>query len=443
MQHTEGIGAPGLSHPHENPKGTHMSYEEAKKLDDAYVMHTFGRSPVEFVGGHGMYLTDDKGNDYLDFLAGIAVNCLGYHHESLDRAVADQASRLLHVSNYFQIEHRGEVARMLSQVANAGAGEPAAASPDEPQLWRTFFGNSGAEANECAIKLARLHAKRGGNGGYDIVCLNKSFHGRTMETIAATMQGWAQDPFKPLPGGFVAIDANDVEALRAVFAERGSNICAVLLEPIQGESGVHPMTQEFMDEVRRLTSEHGALMMCDEVQCGMFRTGHALGFQAYGVVPDVFTLAKSLGGGVPMGACVARAEVSEAFRPGDHGSTFGGGPLACAAAECVLGELISGTAPEGEQGAGYLAHVREVGGYLAEQLGVLPNVSEVRGAGLMLGAELEAGLPDVHELVAKALEQGAVINATGPTTLRFLPPLVCTKADVDKLVAILADVLGE
>lgn len=419
-----------------------MSYEEAKKLDDAYVMHTFGRSPVEFVGGHGMYLTDDKGNDYLDFLAGIAVNCLGYHHPALDAAVSGQVAKLLHVSNYFQIEHRGEVARLLSQAANAGKGEPSAASPDEPQLWRTFFGNSGAEANECAIKLARLHAKRGGNGGYDIVCLNKSFHGRTMETIAATMQGWAQDPFKPLPGGFVAIDANDVEALRAVFAERGSNICAVLLEPIQGESGVHPMTQEFMDEVRRLTSENGALMMCDEVQCGMFRTGHAFGFQAYGVVPDVFTLAKSLGGGVPMGACVAKAEVSEAFKPGNHGSTFGGGPLACAASECVLNELIGGTAPEGEEGAGYLAHVREVGAYLAEQLGKLPHVTEVRGAGLMLGAELEAGMPDAHELVNKALEKGAVINATGPTTLRFLPPLVCTKADVDKLCEILCDLLA-
>ena len=419
-----------------------MSYEEAKKLDDAYVMHTFGRSPVEFVGGHGMYLTDDAGTDYLDFLAGIAVNCLGYHNPKLDAAVASQAAKLLHVSNYFQIEHRGEVARRLSQLANATEGEPKDASPDEPQLWRTFFGNSGAEANECAIKLARLHAKRGGNGGYDIVCLNKSFHGRTMETIAATMQSWAQDPFKPLPGGFVAIDANDVEALQAVFAERGSNICAVLLEPIQGESGVHPMTQEFMAEVRRLTSEHGALMMCDEVQCGLFRTGHVFGFQAYGVVPDVFTLAKSVAGGIPMGACVAKAEVSEAFKPGDHGSTFGGGPLACAAAECVLDELTEGTAPEGEPGAGYLDHVREVGAYLADELGKLPHVTEVRGAGLMLGAVLEAGLPDAHELVARALEKGAVINATGPTTLRFLPPLVCTKADVDALCAILREVLA-
>ena len=418
-----------------------MSFEDAKKLDDAYVMHTFGRSPVEFVGGEGMRLTDSEGNEYLDFLGGIAVSCLGYDHPVLVNAVQEQASKLLHVSNYFHIEHRGEVARRIAQLANAGFGAPRDASPDAPEQWRTFFANSGAEANECAIKLARLWAKRGGNGGFDIVCLNKSFHGRTMETIAATMQGWAQDPFQPLPGGFLSIDANDVEGLREVFAQKGSGICAVLLEPIQGESGVHPMTREFMEEVRSLTSEYGALMICDEVQTGLFRTGWALAFQSYGVVPDVFTLAKAIAGGVPMGACVAKAEVSEAFRPGDHGSTFGGGPLACAAADAVLTELTEGDAPEGKPGEGYLEHVRGVGEYLAEQLAQLPHVAEVRGSGLIQGAELEAGLPDAHELVAAALEAGAIINATGPTTLRFLPPLVCARADVDELCSILSDVL--
>ena len=418
-----------------------MSFEDAKKLDDAYVMHTFGRSPVEFVGGEGMRLTDSEGNEYLDFLGGIAVSCLGYDHPVLVNAVQEQASKLLHVSNYFHIEHRGEVARRIAQLANAGFGAPKDASPDAPEQWRTFFANSGAEANECAIKLARLWAKRGGNGGFDIVCLNKSFHGRTMETIAATMQGWAQDPFQPLPGGFLSIDANDVEGLREVFAQKGSGICAVLLEPIQGESGVHPMTREFMEEVRSLTSEYGALMICDEVQTGLFRTGWALAFQSYGIVPDVFTLAKAIAGGVPMGACVAKAEVSEAFRPGDHGSTFGGGPLACAAADAVLTELTEGDAPEGKPGEGYLEHVRGVGEYLAEQLAQLPHVVEVRGSGLIQGAELEAGLPDAHELVAAALEAGAIINATGPTTLRFLPPLVCTRADVDELCSILSDVL--
>lgn len=419
-----------------------MSYVEAKQLDDAYVMHTFARSPVEFTGGHGMYLTDDAGREYLDFLAGIAVNCLGYGHPSVTKAVTEQGAKLLHVSNYFQIEHRGEVARMLSQAANAGEGEASAASPDEPQLWRTFFGNSGAEANECAIKLARLWAKRGGNGGSQIVCLNKSFHGRTMETIAATMQNWAQDPFRPLPGGFIAIDANDVEALRAAFDAHGADICAVLLEPIQGESGVHPMTAEFMRTVRELTSEHGALMVCDEVQCGLFRTGKPFGFQLTGVVPDAFTVAKSIAGGVPMGACVAKAEVSEAFRPGDHGSTFGGGPLACAVSEAVLSELIGGTAPGGKAGRGYAGHVAEVGTYLANRLAALPHVVDVRGAGLIQACDLEPGCPDAHDVVARALEAGLVINATGPVTLRFLPPLVCTRADVDKMTDILSGVLS-
>lgn len=412
-----------------------MSFEEAKALDDAYVMHTFARSPYEFVGGEGMYLEDAAGKRYLDFLGGIAVSSLGYNHPALVGALQAQAGKLLHVSNYFHIEHRGEVAKRLSELANAGEGADAA------QQWRTFFANSGAEANECAIKLARLWAKRGGNGGYDIVCLNKSFHGRTMETIAATMQSWAQDPFQPLPGGFVAIDANDVDALHQLFAERGRNICAVLLEPIQGESGVHPMTQEFMDAVRSECTAAGALMMCDEVQCGIFRTGKPFGFQRYGMVPDVFTVAKGIAGGVPMGGCVAKAEISEAFHVSDHGTTFGGGPLACAAAEVVLTELMEGDAPEGKPGAGYAEHISEVGAYMATELAKLPHVIEVRGAGLMLGAELEAGLPDAHELVAQALEAGLVMNATGPTTLRFLPPLICTKADVDAAVSILGKLL--
>lgn len=411
-----------------------MSLEEAKKLDDTYVMHTFSRSPVEFVGGEGMYLEDAEGKKYLDFLAGIAVNCLGYNHPKLTSAINEQAGKLLHVSNYFHIEHRGNVAKRINDMANEGT--------DGTQLWRTFFGNSGAEANECAIKLARLWAKRGGNGGFDIVCLNKSFHGRTMETIAATMQSWAQDPFQPLPGGFIAIDANDTEALHALFAERGANICAVMLEPIQGESGVHPMTQEFMEAVREECNASGALMICDEVQVGVYRTGKPFGFQNYDVVPDVFTMAKAIAGGVPMGACAAKAEIADAFKVSDHGSTFGGGPLACAAADCVLSELMEGTAPDGEPGAGYAAHVSEVGVYLAEKLAALPHVVEVRGMGLIQGVELEAGLPDAHELVAKALEAGLVMNATGPTTFRFIPPLVCTKADVDAAAEILASILA-
>lgn len=414
-----------------------MTLEQAKALDEQYVMHTFSRYPVEFVGGEGMYLYDSEGKRYLDFLAGIAVNCLGYNHPAQVSALKEQADKLLHVSNYFHIEHRGEVAKRLVDLVQNGEGATA------DQGWRVFFGNSGAEANECAIKLARIWAKRGGNGGFDIVCLNKSFHGRTMETVAATMQAWAQDPFKPLPGGFIAVDANDTEGLRKVFAERGSNICAVLLEPIQGESGVHPMTQEFMEAVREETSKVGALMICDEVQVGLFRTGKPYGFQLYGVEPDVFTLAKAIGGGVPMSACVAKTEISEAFHVSDHGSTYGGGPLVCAVSDAVLAELAEGTAPEGKAGAGYADHVAEVGAYMAEQLAKLPHVTEVRGSGLILGAELDESAADAHDYMARALEQGLIFNATGPTTFRFLPPLICTKADVDAACKILEKVLSE
>ena len=410
--------------------------------DETYLMHTYGRLPVELVSAKGAVLTDSTGKDYLDFLGGIGCASLGHCHPAVVAAVRDQAEKLWQVGNYFYIENRNEAAQAISGLLSTVTDESGHVEGSTGTTWRTFFGNSGAEANEGAIKVARRWGEVKLDGAAGIVSAHKSFHGRTMETIAATMQGWAQDPFQPLPGGFLAIDANDVDALRAVFEQRGSNICAVMLEPIQGESGVHPMTPEFMAEVRRLTSEYGALMMCDEVQTGLVRTGHALAFQGYDVVPDVFTLAKAIAGGVPMGACVAKAEISEAFKPGDHGSTFGGGPLACAAADAVLAELTCGTAPEGVPGEGYLPHVREVGAYLAEKLASLPHVTEVRGAGLMLGAELEEGLPDAHELVAKALEKGAIINATGPTTLRFLPALVCTKADVDALCEILSEVLA-
>ncbi|MFZ2755238.1 MAG: aminotransferase class III-fold pyridoxal phosphate-dependent enzyme, partial [Atopobiaceae bacterium] len=302
-----------------------MSLAEEKKLDDAYVMPTFGRFGVEFVGGRGMTLVDDQGKEYLDFLAGIGVCSLGHCHPVLVGALEEQAEKLVHVSNYFYIEHRGSVAKRLSDLAGQGA-----------TTWKTFFANSGAEANECAMKLARLRSTRSGKGGTTIVALRRGFHGRTLETVAATMQERLQKDFRPLPPGFVATEPNDVAALERLFAEQGDAICAVMLEPIQGESGVHPLTDEFMGAVRRLCDEHDALMIADEVQCGMFRTGRPFAFQLSGATPDIFTLAKGIAGGVPMGACVARADVADVFRPGDHGSTFGGSNLACAAADAVI-----------------------------------------------------------------------------------------------------------
>ena len=434
-----------------------MSLALQEKLESSYVMHTFGRSPVEFVDGRGMTLTGDDGREYRDFLAGIGVCCLGHGHPAVVNAVKKQASHLMHVSNYFYIEHRGEVAAMLSKLANGdmhGAGKLAAAieSGDEDavaaaaapaegeQVWEAFFANSGAEANEGSMKLARLYAKRAGNGGNAIVCLRGGFHGRTLETIAATMQDWLQDSFKPLPEGFIACTPNDCDELRGIFEAHGSEIAAVMLEPIQGESGVHPLTREFMELARDLAHGCGGLLIADEVQTGVFRSGKPFAFQTFagdgegnGIEPDIMSLAKGIAGGVPMGAVVAKKHVADVFKPGDHGSTFGGSALAIAAANAVLCELVRGR---------YDEHAATVGDYLAASLADVPHVVEVRGAGLMRGCDLDESAGDAHDIVARMLEEGFVVNATGPHTLRFLPPLICENGDVDDLVAALARVLG-
>ena len=427
-----------------------MSLSLQQQLESSYVMHTFGRSPVEFVGGHGMMLVGDDGREYRDFLAGIGVCCLGHGHPAVVNAVRDQPEKLLHVSNYFHIEHRGEVAALLSALADDDMDKAqalvaamdaddedafaAAATPAEgEQVWQTFFANSGAEANEGSMKLARLYAKRMGNGGNTIVCLRGGFHGRTLETIAATMQDWLQDSFKPLPGGFIACTPNDCDELRAIFEAHGDEIAAVMVEPIQGESGVHPLTQEFFELARDLVHAHGGLLIADEVQTGIFRSGKPFAFQTYGVEPDIMSLAKGIAGGVPMGAVVAKVEVAAAFKPGDHGSTFGGSNLAVATAASVFAELVRGR---------YDERASEVGDYFAQMLAAVPHVHDVRGTGLMRGCDIDESCGDAHNVVAKMLDEGFVINATGPHTLRFLPPLICERADVDALTAALARVLA-
>lgn len=426
-----------------------MSYEMEQALDAAYVMPTFGRSPVEFVRGDGMRLTDSEGRVCLDFLAGIGVCSLGHGHPALMQALEAQVPKLLHVSNYYYVEHRGAVAALLSKLANnddVGARRLAQAirTGDEAKLaaaakpmageevWQTFFANSGAEANECSMKLARLYAKRAGNGGNTIVCLRGGFHGRTLETLAATMQDRLQDSFRPLPGGFVACTPNDVDELRQIFDRMGGEICAVMIEPIQGESGVHPLDAAFVQAAADLVHGVDGLLISDEVQAGIFRCGAPFAIQLTGVEADIMSLAKGIAGGVPMGACVARSNIAGVFRPGDHGTTFGGSCLAVAAAEAVLCELALGR---------YAEHAREVGAYLAERLATLPHVTEVRGAGLMRGCDLDEEAGDAHDVVARALEAGAVINATGAHTLRFLPPLICANDDVDALVGVLEHVL--
>ena len=409
-----------------------MSLEEQQKLEDAYVMHTFARKPVEFVRGEGMRLYDDEGREYLDFIGGIGVISLGHCHPALVAALQGQAATLIHVSNYYYIEGRGQLAQKLSDLLNTGIPE------GEQRTWQTFFANSGAEANECAIKLARLYARRKAdaagieNAPRIVVSLERSFHGRTLATLAATAQPVKQEAFRPLPDGFMATPANDIAALETLFAQMGGKICGMLIEPIQGESGVNPCTKEFLEAARRLCTAYGALLMFDEVQCGMFRCGtYPFAFQHFGVVPDVVSMAKGIGGGMPMGACAAPAEIAAAYEPGDHGSTFGGSNLAIACANAVIDTVAREHIAE---------NVAEVGAYLREQLAKLPHVVEARGKGLMVAAEFDAQV-DAPALVLRALDCGLVLNYTGPHTLRFLPPLVCTREDVDALVERLATLL--
>ncbi len=399
-----------------------MSLAEQQELETTYVMHTFGRKPVELVRGSGMIVEDEKGNEYLDFIAGIGVISLGHCHPSVVEALQSQSERLMHVSNYYYIEGRGEVARQLSALLNEGEGPDAAP-------WQSFFANSGAEANECAIKLARLHARKRVAQNQSVprvvITLRGSFHGRTIATLAATAQPAKQEAFQPLPDGFDHVQINDSAELEKLFATHGSEVCAVMVECIQGESGVHPCTPEFLQAARRLTKESGALLICDEVQTGIFRCGTPFAFQQFGITPDVVTIAKGVASGMPTGMCAARSEVASAFAPGDHGSTFGGSCLAIAAAAATLRTLV-----DEEFGA----HVERVGAYLRSRLAELPEVEEVRGVGLMVAADVVEAV-DANDVVQRALDNGLLLNATSAHTLRFLPPLVCDERDVDTLIA--------
>ena len=423
-----------------------MGFIEEQQLESAYVMGTYARKPVELVRGRGMQVEDAEGRTYLDFVSGVGAVSLGHCHPALVSAIEEQASTLVHVSNYYYIEHRGEVAHLVSDLLNECVDEA------EREPWQSFFANSGAEANECAFKLARLHAKKRAMAAAEaagadedgvraaaaaaprlIVTLDASFHGRTLATLAATAQPAKQEAFQPLPDGFVRTPINDIKALESLFASQGDGICAVMVECVQGESGVHPCESEFLAAVRRLTAERGALFMCDEIQCGMYRCGtYPFGFQHFGVTPDVVTIAKGIASGFPMGMCAARAQVAASFDPGDHGSTFGGSCLAVAAAEATVRALAA------EDAAG---NAERTGAYLREKLAALPQVEEVRGLGLMVACDLAEGVsaPDV---VLAGLDEGLLLNFTGPRTLRFLPPLVCSKEDVDVLVQKLAALLS-
>ena len=379
-------------------------------------MNTYPEPAVTFVRGEGSRLYDAAGRAYLDFLSGLAVTSLGHAHPAVAEAICDQARTLLHVSNLYGTTIGPEVAAALDRLV--GDGDPCGG--------RVFFCNSGAEANECAFKLARRWA---GPGRYVVVSAYGSFHGRTLTTLHATGQPEKHEPFQPLPEGFRHVAWNDPAALEK--AASGDEVAAVILEAVQGEGGVNPATPEYFQAVRRICDERGLLFIVDEVQTGLGRTGRWFGFQHFDVQPDVVTMAKALGNGVPIGACWAREEVASAFRPGDHATTFGGQPLATAAARAVLRVMQDEDVP---------ARARAAGARLRKGLETVPAVVEVRGLGLLLAARLD-GI-DAKQAAADALDAGLVVNPVSPTALRFAPSLLVSDDEIDEALGIVAEVLG-
>jgi predicted acetylornithine/succinylornithine family transaminase len=393
-----------------------LPFAQIEALDAEHGMQTYGRLPVSFVRGEGTVLYDSEGKKYLDFLAGLAVTSLGHAHPEVADALADQARTLLHVSNLYYNDWQPRLAARIDALLGGGG--------------RVFFTNSGAEANECAIKLARRHGQRhGGPDRYHVLSAYGSFHGRTLTTLAATGQPQKQETFQPLPSGFRQVPFEDADALANALDER---VAAVMLEPVQGEGGVNPASPEYLRAVRRCCDEREALFLCDEVQTGLGRTGRWFGFEHSGVRPDVVTIAKALGNGVPIGACWARADVAAAFQPGDHATTFGGQPLAARAALAVLDVMAREDVP---------ARAERAGARLTAQLAKTPGVVAVRGLGLLLAAELAAGI-DAKVVAARAMERGLIVNAVTPSALRMAPPLLVSDAEIDDAVARLGDALA-
>lgn len=385
----------------------------------SHLMNTYGRQPVAFTHGKGCHLTDTEGKAYLDALSGIAVNTLGHAHPAFVAALAEQAGRLLHVSNIYRVPQQEQLADALAQ--RSGLAE-------------VFFCNSGCEANEAAIKLARFYGHKRGIENPTVVVMEKAFHGRTMATLSATGNYKVQAGFEPLVSGFLRVPYGDLQALKQV-AEHHGNVVAVMLEIIQGEGGIYMASSEYQQGVRQLCNEHQWLMICDEVQCGMGRTGEWFGYQHAGILPDVVTLAKGLGSGVPVGACLAGGRAAGLFGPGNHGSTFGGNPLACTAALKTI-ELI--------EAEGLLANAERIGALIRSELAAalkdVPGVVEFRGKGLMLGIELDR---PCGELVGRALAAGLLINVTHDKVIRLLPALIFGEAEVRELVDKLAPLVRD
>lgn len=395
-----------------------MNSQQWMEKADKYIMKTYGRYPLVPMRGEGCSLWDADGKRYLDFLAGVAVNNLGHCHPRVVAALQKQAAELIHCSNYYHIPSQIELAEILCTHSFAD---------------RAFFCNSGAEANEAAIKLARKYSReKFGPDRFEIITALASFHGRTMATVSATGQEKVQKFFDPLLHGFRHVPFNDADLLRRAVS---SNTCAVMLEPIQGEGGIVIPSPDYFRDVRRLCDEHRLLLIFDEVQVGIGRTGKLFAHEHFGVIPDIMTLAKALAGGAPIGCMLAKDEIAASFGPGTHGSTFGGNPLVTAAGVAAVRAILE---------EGILENAMEMGEYLLGRLEQLkkkfPMIAEVRGIGLMIGMELSV---PAGGIVAKALAQGLLLNVAQDTVLRFLPPLIVTPAEIDEMLQILEGILAE
>ena len=396
--------------------------QEIMAKDKAGYLPVFNRYEIVLDHGEGAYVWDHNGKKYLDFLGGIAVNVLGHNHQALVKAVSEQAGKMLHCSNLYYTQPQADAADKLARLSGL---EDA----------KVFFGNSGAEANEGAIKLARKFAHAKDPEKSQIITAWMSFHGRTLATLTATGQPHYQEGVGPLPEGFDYVHYNDIAELESMMSDK---TCAVMLETIQGEGGVYPPNPGYLQKVRELCDKYGALLIFDEIQAGIGRSGKFFAYDKYGVKPDIVTLAKGLAGGVPIGAFVARGEVAKAMKPGDHGTTFGGNPLACAAANVVLD-----TVPKAE----FLGQIEKVGGYFKQQLFKLQEkfpslIKEVRGEGLILGAELSKDNIG-RDIVNDCLAEGVIINCTVGKVLRFIPPLIITEEHVDEVIRALEKVLAK
>jgi acetylornithine/N-succinyldiaminopimelate aminotransferase len=379
-------------------------------------MQTFERLPVTLVRGKGPYVWDDEGREYLDFVGGWAVTTLGHCHPALTKALTEQANLLIQTSNQYYTVPQLQLARLL--VENSC-------------LDRVFFGNSGAEANEGAVKLARRYGQLNLNGAYEVITTLSSFHGRTLAMVAATGQPKFQQSYPPLPTGFVNVPFNDIEAIKSATTER---TCAVMIEPIQGEGGVNLPDEGYLPAIRKWCDQKGILLILDEIQTGVGRTGTLFAYEQYGVEPDIMTLAKGLAGGVPIGAILAKEKAS-VFVPGEHGSTFGGNPLACAAGYATVKFVIDNN---------IAGRVKEVGGYLIDRLEKMkpnyPAITDVRGRGLLVAIEFSDEI--AQSLVTDCLERGLLVNKLRPNALRFMPPLIIGRKEVDEALAILDKALG-